>query len=113
MQIRCSKSSCMEKENRLYSISLGVASFAGWFGRCRNCFISCNVQAISSFLVHHFLSDWSELNATQQLHRTFQQFHPLALLVLSKLCCRPLWKEQHDNHRSHHYSRNRNGRVQE
>src|SRR5262249_50952695 len=54
MQIRCSKSSCMEKENRLYSISLGVASFAGWFGRCRNCFISCNVQAISSFLVHHF-----------------------------------------------------------
>src|SRR5262249_7890392 len=29
MQIRCSKSSCMEKENRLYSISLGVASFAG------------------------------------------------------------------------------------
>src|SRR5215510_7897777 len=59
MQIRCSKSSCMEKENRLYSISLGVASFAGWFGRCRNCFISCNVQAISSFLVHHFLSDWS------------------------------------------------------
>src|SRR5262249_4885639 len=49
-----SKNSCMEKENRLYSISLGVASFAGWFGRCRNCFISCNVQAISSFLVHHF-----------------------------------------------------------
>src|SRR5215475_16179518 len=44
----------MGKENRLYSISLGVASFAGWFGRCRNCFISCNVQAISSFLVHHF-----------------------------------------------------------
>ena len=49
--------------------------------------------------------------AAQQLHRTFQRFHPLALLVLSKLCCRPLWKEQHDNHRSHHYSRNRNGRV--
>src|SRR5499433_4602702 len=29
MQIRCSKSSCMGKENRLYSISLGVASLQG------------------------------------------------------------------------------------
>src|SRR5215831_1969735 len=29
MQIRSSKSSCMEKENRLYSISLGVASLQG------------------------------------------------------------------------------------
>src|SRR5262249_25703928 len=54
-QIRSSKSSCMEKENRLYSISLGVASFAGWFGRCRNCFISCNVQAISSFSPSFFV----------------------------------------------------------
>src|SRR5262249_1304831 len=55
MQIRCSKSSFMEKENRLYSISLGVASFAGWFGRCCNCFISCNVQAISSFSPSFFV----------------------------------------------------------
>src|SRR5262249_22393432 len=29
MQIRSSKNSCMEKENRLYSISLGVASLQG------------------------------------------------------------------------------------